>query len=60
MPEVTPELLRIFIRRIDVWERATRYSHTCGNRIDIIFTFEPAPITEIKGQCLEIQPVKTA
>ncbi|MBR6580368.1 MAG: DUF4368 domain-containing protein [Ruminococcus sp.] len=40
MPELTPELLRVFIRRIEVYEKAEKYSRTCGNRIVIHYTFQ--------------------
>lgn len=39
MPKLTPELLRVFIRRIEVYEKAKKYSRTCGNRIVIHYTF---------------------
>ena len=60
MPELTPELLRVFIKRIDVWEKEVKYSRTCGNRIDITFTFEPDKAVEIQGVCMELVEVKTA
>ncbi len=47
--ELTPEMLRVFIRRIEVYEKAKKYSRTCGNPIAIYFTFQPkintTPIT---------------
>lgn len=43
MPKLTPELLRIFIRRIDVYEKMEKYSRTEGNRIDIFYTFQLTP-----------------
>ena len=58
MQTVTPELLRVFIRRIDVWEKEVRYSRTCGNRIDICFTFLPEASTTIKGECIELPACK--
>ena len=39
MPKLTPELLRTFIKRIEVHEKEQRFSRTAGNRIDIYFTF---------------------
>ena len=60
MPELTPELLRVFIKRIDVWEKEIKYSRTCGNRIDITFTFEPDKAVEIKGICMELLEVKSS
>lgn len=35
MPKLTPELLRVFIRKIDVYEKPEKYSHTCENPIII-------------------------
>lgn len=40
MPTLTPELLRVFIKRIDVMEKEVKYSRTCGNTIIIHYTFE--------------------
>lgn len=40
MPKLTPELLRVFIRRIEVYEKAEKYSRTCGNKIVIHYTFQ--------------------
>ena len=40
MPRLTPELLRVFIRRIEVYEKEKKYSRTDGNTIVIHFTFE--------------------
>ena len=39
MPKLTPELLRTFIKRIEVHEKEQKFSRSCGNRIDIYFTF---------------------
>lgn len=39
MDELTPELLRVFIRRIEVKEKAEKRSRTCGNEITIYYTF---------------------
>ncbi|MCR5707472.1 MAG: DUF4368 domain-containing protein, partial [Ruminococcus sp.] len=48
LKEVTPEVLRAFISRIEVYEKPEKYSRTCGNTILIRYTFqtihEPAPI----------------
>ena len=41
MPRLTPELLRTFIKRIEVHEKEQRFSRKAGNRIDIYFTFSP-------------------
>ena len=40
MPKLTPELLRVFIHRIDVYEKEEKYSRTCGNPIMIHYTFK--------------------
>ena len=42
MPKLTPELLRVFIQRIDVYEKEEKYSRTCGNTIMIHYTFKTA------------------
>ena len=60
MQTVTPELMRVFIRRIDVWEKEVKYSRTCGNRIDICFTFLPEASTTIKGECIELLPINAS
>lgn len=39
MPKVTPELLREFICRIEVYEKFEKYSRTAGNPIIIRYTF---------------------
>ena len=41
MPKLTPELLRTFIKRIEVHEKEQKFSRSRGNRIDIYFTFAP-------------------
>ncbi len=40
MSKLTPELLRTFIKRIEVYEKEVKYSRTCGNRIVIYYTFQ--------------------
>ena len=40
MPRLTPELLRVFIRSIEVYEKEEKYSRTCGNTIVIHYTFQ--------------------
>ena len=40
MPKLTPELLRVFIRRIEVYEKMEKYSRTCGNPIVIHYAFQ--------------------
>ena len=60
MPKLTPELLRTFIKRIEVYEKEVKYSRTCGNRIRIKFTFEPETAVEIKGYCHRVRRIKIA
>ena len=40
MPKLTPELLRVFIRRIEVCEKLEKYSRNCGNPIVIHYAFQ--------------------
>ncbi|MEG2348470.1 MAG: DUF4368 domain-containing protein [Clostridia bacterium] len=40
MEKLTPELLRVFIRRIEVYEKETKYSRTVRNPIVIYYTFK--------------------
>ena len=40
MKELTPELLKAFISRIDLYEKSEKYSRTCGNTILIRYTFQ--------------------
>ena len=40
MPKLIPELLRVFIRRIEVYEKPEKYSRTCGNSIVIHYAFQ--------------------
>lgn len=40
MPKLTPELLRVFVRRIEVYEKLEKYSRTCGNPIVIHYAFQ--------------------
>ena len=60
MSELTPELLRTFIKRIEIYEKEVKYSRTCGNRIIIKFSFEPESSVEIKGYSYKIQRIKAA
>ena len=39
MPKLTPELLRVFLRRIEVYEKIEKYSQTAGNSIIIRYTY---------------------
>lgn len=47
MPKLTAELLRVFIRRIEVLEKTEKYSRNCGNTIIIHYTFEYPGISKI-------------
>ncbi len=40
MPKLTPELLRVFICKIEVFEKLEKYSRTAGNLIVIHYTFQ--------------------
>ncbi len=40
IPKLTPELLRVFIRRIEVYEKLEKYSRTCGNPNVIHYAFQ--------------------
>ena len=55
MPKLTPELLRVFIRRIEVYEKFEKYSRTAGNPIRIHYAFrlpeqEGIPAIEVLTQ----------
>ena len=55
MPKLTPELLRVFIRRIEVYEKFEKYSRTAGNPIIIRYTFrlpeqEGVPAIDVLAQ----------
>ena len=39
IPKLTPEILRAFIKRIEVNEKEVKHSRTCGNHVVIHFTF---------------------
>ena len=60
MPELTPELLGTFIKRVEVYEKEVKYSRTCDNKIRIKFTFEPEPVVEIKGYHDRVKRIKVA
>ena len=46
MPKLTPELLRVFIRKIEVHKKFRKYSRTEGNLINIYYAFQ---LPEHKG-----------
>ena len=55
MPKLTPELLQVFIRRIEVYEKLGKYSRTAGNPISIHYAFrlpeqEGIPAIEVLAQ----------
>lgn len=49
MSVLTPELIKVFIKRIEVFEKEEKYSRTCGNRIVIYFTFQADKGMNIDG-----------
>ncbi|HRR76631.1 MAG TPA: recombinase family protein [Ruminococcus sp.] len=51
---VTPELLRTFVKRIEVHEKAVKRSRTCGNHIVIYFTFHPDKAFRLDGEMNEL------
>ena len=46
MEMLTPELLRVFIRKIQIFEKTEKYSRTAGNPLIIHFTFQPHAYTD--------------
>lgn len=46
MEKLAPELLQVFIRKIQVFEKTGKYSCTAGNPIIICFTFQPYADTD--------------
>ena len=58
--KVTPELLRAFIERIEVHEKAVKRSRTCGNHIAIYFTFHPDKAFRLDGEMDELGMTKFA
>ena len=61
MPKLTPELLRVFIRRIEVYEKFEKYSRTAGNPIRIHYAFRLPEQDGIPALEVLTQPtVKTA
>ena len=60
IPELTPEILRLFIQRIEVGERSEKHSRTAEQEIRIIYrdvgvmdSVEPAEIDEKFGHIIE-------
>lgn len=61
MPKLTPELLRVFIRRIEVYEKFEKYSRTAGNPIRIHYAFRLPEQEGIPAIEVLVQPTaKTA
>ena len=60
MPELTPKLLRAFIKRIEVHEKAEKRSRTCGNNITIHFTFIPDKGLKLDGTMIESYMIQNA
>ena len=58
MPQLTPELLRAFVKRIEVHEKAVKRSRTCGNHIVIYFTFHPDKAFRLDGEMNELGTTK--
>ena len=48
MEELTPKLLKLFISRIEVYEKPEKHSKTCGNDVVIHYSFhsmhQPMPV----------------
>lgn len=42
MPRLTAELLRVFIHKIEAFEKSEKYSRTYGNTVVIHYTFKCA------------------
>lgn len=59
MPTLTPELIRVFIKRIEIFEKAEKYSRTCGNRVIIYFTFQADKGTKIDETMVEFDTEET-
>jgi hypothetical protein len=54
MPKLTPELLRAFIKRIEVHEKEVKRSRTCGNHIVVYFTFQPDKAIKLDSEMSEL------
>ena len=48
MDKLTPQILRAFVLRIDVYEKTEKFSRKCGNYIEIHYTFQPKSRTTSK------------
>jgi len=58
--KVTPELLKSFVKRIEVHEKAVKRSRTCGNHIVVYFTFHPDKAFRLDGEMNELGMTKFA
>ena len=56
--KVTPELLKSFVKRIEVHEKAVKRSRTCGNHIVIYFAFQPDKAFRLDGEMNELGTTK--
>ena len=58
--EVTPTLLRAFIRRIEVYEQEVKHSRKCTNRINIRFSFTTTKAFEADGIMIDNEKIPIA
>lgn len=56
---LTPELIKVFIKRIEVFEKEEKYSRTCGNRIVIYCTFQADKGMKIDGAMADTDMIQT-
>lgn len=60
MPALTPELIKVFIKKIEVFEKKEKYSRTCGNKIIIYFTFQADKGMNIDGTVADSKTAESA
>ena len=48
MDKLTPDIIRAFILRIDVYEKEEKFSRKCGNYLEIYYICQPKPRTTSK------------
>ncbi len=60
MPALTLELTKVFIKRIEVFEKEEKYSRICGNRIVIYFTFQADKGMKINGAMVDLKATEFA
>lgn len=60
MDKLTPDIIRAFILRINVYEKEEKFSRKCGNYIEIHYTFQPKPRTtsETAVSTIEMIPME--